>query len=105
MHPVPPPPQETPSPQKHVRDWYAQLKCFGDCYGTGTDRFPHLSYVLGNIKFVGKPLSRSKCRIENPLAAAALTPRLRKHCKKVDIDHFHVSLAHAYVSVLKVTAK
>ena len=67
--------------------------------------FPHLSYVLGDIKFVGKTSSRFKCRIEHSLAAAALTPRLLKHCKEVDIDHFHVSLAHAYASVLKVTAK
>ena len=66
---------------------------------------PHLSYVLGDIKFVGKTPSRSKCRIENPLAAAALTPRLMKPCKGVDINHFHFSFAHAYASVLKVTAK
>ena len=67
--------------------------------------FPHLSYVLGDIKFVGKTSSRSKCRIEHPLAATALTPRLLKHCKEVDINQIRVSLAHAYASVLKVTAK
>ena len=55
-HPVPPPPQEIPPPQTHVRDWYARLKCFGDCYRTVLEPipFPHLSYVLGDIKFVGK---------------------------------------------------
>ena len=67
--------------------------------------FPHVSYVLGDTKFVEKTSSRSKCRIENPLAAAALTPRLMKHCKGVDINHFHVSVAHTYASVLEVTAK
>ena len=66
---------------------------------------PHLSYVLGDIKFVWKTPFRSKCRIENPLEAAALTPRLMKHCKGVDINHFHLFFAHAYVSVLKGTAK
>ena len=67
--------------------------------------FPHLSYVLGDFKFVRKTSSRFKCRIEHPLAATALTSRLLKHCKEVDINHFRVSLAHAYASVLKVTAK
>ena len=66
---------------------------------------PYLSYVLGDINFVGKTPSRSKCKIENPLAAAALTPRLMKQYKGVDINHFHVFFAHAYASVLKVTAK
>ena len=28
-----------------------------------------------------------------------------KHGKDVDIDHFHVYLAHAHASVLKATAK
>ena len=103
-HPVPSPPQETPPSQKHVRDRYARLKCFGDCYRTVLEPtpFPHLNYVLGDIKFVGKT---HKYRIENPLAAAALAPRLLKHCKEVDINNSHVSLAHAYASVLKVTAK
>ena len=71
----------------------------------GPTPFSHVSHVLGDIKFIGKTSSRSKCRIENPLAAAALTRRLMKHCKGVDINHFHVFLAHAYASVLKVTAK
>ena len=40
-----------------------------------------------------------------PLAAAALTPGPLKHGKEVDINHLHVSLAHAHASVLKATAK
>ena len=43
--------------------------------------FPHLSPVLGEIKFVGKTLSRPECKIGTPLAAAALTPVLLKHGK------------------------
>ena len=68
--------------------------------------FPPLSSVLGEIKFVGKPLSMLECRIGTPLAVAALAPRLLRHGKEVVyINHFHVSLAHTYASVLKVTAK
>ena len=51
--------------------------------------FPPLSSVLRNIQFVGKTLSRPACRIGTPL----------------DINHLHVSLAHAHASVLKATAK
>ena len=36
---------------------------------------------------------------------AALTPGPLKHGKDVDINHLHVSLAHAHASVLKATAK
>ena len=54
---------------------------------------------------MGNPLSRFECRIETPLAAAALTPGLLKNGKEVDINHFPVSLAHAHASVLKATAK
>ena len=46
-HPVPPPPQEIPPPQKHVRDWYARLKCFGYCYRTGTDPFSPSQLCVG----------------------------------------------------------
>ena len=67
--------------------------------------FSPLSFVLGEIKFVGKTPSRSECRIGTPLAAAALTPGLLKHAKEIDIDHLHVSLAHAHAIVLKATAK
>ena len=46
-HNGPPPPQEIPPPQKHVRDWYARLKCFGDCYRTGTDPFSPSQLCVG----------------------------------------------------------
>ena len=67
--------------------------------------FPPLSSALGEIQFVGKNPSRPVCRIGTPLAAAALTPGPLKHGKEVDINHLHVSLAHAHASVLKATAK
>ena len=67
--------------------------------------FPPLSSVLGEIQFVGKTPSRPECRTGTPLAAAALTPGPLKHGKEVDINHLHVSLAHAHASVLKATAK
>ena len=52
--------------------------------------FPPLCFVLGEIKFLGKPLSMSECRTETPLAAAALTPWLLKDGKKVDINHLKI---------------
>ena len=61
--------------------------------------------MLGEIKFVGKPPSRSECRVSTPLVAAALAPGLLKHSKEIGINHLHVSLAHAHSSVLKATAK
>ena len=67
--------------------------------------FSPLSSVLGEMQFVGKTLSRPACKISTPLAAAALTPGQLKHGKEVDINHLHVSLAHAHASVLKATAK
>ena len=67
--------------------------------------FPPLSFVLGEIQFVEKTPSRPECGIGAPLAAAALTPGPLKHGKEVDINHLHVSLAHAHASVLKATAK
>ena len=67
--------------------------------------FPHLSYVLGGIKFVGETPSRSECRVRTPLAMTALVSGLLKRSKKVDINHFRVSLAHAHAIVLKTTAK
>ena len=67
--------------------------------------FPPLSSVLGEIQFVGKTPSRPECRIDAPLAAAALTPGPLKHGKEVDINHLHVSLSPAHASVLKATAK
>ena len=67
--------------------------------------FPPVSFVLGEIQFVGKTPSRPACRIDTPLAAAALTPESQEHGKEVDTNHLHVSLAHAHASVLKATAK
>ena len=61
--------------------------------------------MLGEIKIVGKTLTRSECRIGTPLAAAALTLELLKHSKEVGIDHFDVSLTHAHASVLIATLK
>ena len=66
--------------------------------------FPSLSSVLGEVQFVGKT-PRPACRIDTPLAAAALIPGPLKHGKEVDINHLHVSLTHAQASVLKATAK
>ena len=67
--------------------------------------FPPLSSVLGEIKFAGKTPSRSDCRIDTPLAVAALTPGLLKHGKEIDINHLHIPFAHAHASVLQATAK
>ena len=67
--------------------------------------FPPLNSLLGEIMFVGKTPSRSECRVGTPLAAAALTPELLVHGKLVDINHFHVSLAHAHASVVIATTK
>ena len=67
--------------------------------------FPPPISVLGEIQFVGNTSSRPACRIDTPLAAAALTPGPLKHGKEVGINHLHVSLAHIHASVLKATAK
>ena len=67
--------------------------------------FPPPSSVLGEIEFVGKPPSRSECRIGAPLAAAALTLGLIKHAKEIDINHLHISLTREEASVLIATAK
>ena len=104
-HPVPPPPQEISSPRNMCVAGMHDSNVSGTVTVLDPTPFPPLSYVLGEIKFVGKTLSRSECRIETPLAAAALTPGLLKHGKEVDIYHFHVSLAHVHASVLKATAK
>ena len=71
----------------------------------GPTPFPPLSSVLGEIQFVGKTPSRPANRIGTSLAAAALPPGPLKHGKEVEINHLHVSLAHAHASVLKATAK
>ena len=94
-HPVPPPQQEMVC---MTQIFWGLLQYWN------RSPFP-LSVVLGEIKFVGKTPSRSECRIGTPLAAAALNPGLLKRGKEVDINHFHVSLAHAHASVLKAIAK
>ena len=60
-----------------------------------------MSSVLGEIEFGRKPLFESDCF----LTAAALNPGMMKHGRVVDINHLHVSLAHAHTSVLKATAR
>ena len=62
---------------------------------------PPVSSVLGKIEFGRKPLSESDCFF----TAAALNPGMMKHGKVVDINHLHVSLAHAHASVLQATAR
>ena len=62
---------------------------------------PPVSYVLGEIEFGMKPLFESDCFF----TAAALNPGMLKHAKVVDINHLHVSLAHAHASVLQAIAR
>ena len=62
---------------------------------------PPVSSVLGEIEFGRKPLFESDCFF----TAAALNPGMMKHGRIVDINHLHVSLAHAHTSVLKATAR
>ena len=62
---------------------------------------PPVSSVLGEIEFGRKPLFESDCF----LTAAALNPGMLKHAKVVDINHLHVSPAHAHASVLQATAR
>ena len=60
-----------------------------------------LSSILGKIEFGRKPLFESDCF----LTAAVLNPGMLKHGGVVDINHLHVSLAHAHVSVLPAKAR
>ena len=62
---------------------------------------PPVSFVLGKIEFGRKPLFELDCF----LTATALNPGMLKHGKVVDINHLHVSLAHAHASVLQATAR
>jgi len=68
---------------------------------------PPLGCVLGEIEFGGKPHFEFECMsdVSEKVAVAALTPGKLKHAKVIDINHFHVSLAHAHASVLKATAE
>ena len=104
-HPIPPPPQEIPPRRNMFATGLHNSNVPGVVTVLEPTPFPPLSSVLGEILFVGKTPSRSECRIGAPLAAAALPPGSLKHGKEVDINHLHVSLAHAHASVLKATAK
>ena len=68
--------------------------------------FPLSVLCWGKFSSYGKPPLGSRVGlVPPPLAAASLIPGPLKHGKEVDIDHLHVSLAHAHASVLKATAK
>ena len=60
-----------------------------------------MTSALGKIEFGRKPLFESDCF----LTAAALNPGMVKHGNVVDINHLHVSLAHAHGSVFQATAR
>ena len=102
-HPIPPPSQEPP-PRRNMCAAGLNSNVPGVVTVLEPTPFPPLSSVLGEVQFVGKT-SRPACRIDTPLAAAALIPGPPKHGKEVDINHLDVSLAHAHASVLKATAK
>ena len=105
-HPIPPPPQETPPPRRNMCATGLQNSNVpGVVTVLEPTPFPPLSSVLGDFQFVGKNASRPACRIGTSLTGAALPPGLLKRGKEVDINHLHVSLAHAHASVLKATAK
>ena len=90
-HPIPLPWQEPLfPPQEHVRDC-SNINVPGVVTVLEPTPFPPLSSVLGEIQFVGKT-PRPACRIDTPLAAAALIPGPLKHGKEVDINHLHVPL-------------
>ena len=68
--------------------------------------FPLSVLCWGKFSSYGKPPLGSRVGlVPPPLAAASLIPGPLKHGEEVDIDHLHVSLAHAHASVLKATAK
>ena len=104
-HPIPPPPQEISPRRNMCATGLHNSNVPGLVTVLEPTPFPPLSSVLGEIQFVGKTSSRPACRIDTPLAAAALIPGPLKYSKEVDINHLHVSLAHAHASVLTATAK
>ena len=67
--------------------------------------FPPSQFCVGGNSVSRENPTRPEHRIGTSLAAAALTPGPLKHGKEVDINHLHISLAHAHASVLKATAK
>ena len=62
--------------------------------------YPPVSSVLGEVEFGRKPLFESDF-----FTAAVLNPGILTHGKVIDINHLHVSLAHAHASVLQATAR
>ena len=103
-HPIPPPSQEPPPRRNMCVTGLQNSNVPGVVTVLEPTPFPPLSYVLGEVQFVRKT-SRPACRIGTPLPAAVLIPGPLKHGKDVDINHLHVSLAHAHASVLKAIAK
>ena len=104
-HPIPRPPQEILPRRNMCATGLHNSNVPGDVTVLEPTPFPPLSSVLGEIQFVVKTPSRPECRIGIPLAATALISGPLKQGKKVDINHLHVSPAHAHASVLKATAK
>ena len=96
-HPVPPPPQEPPSPRNKCATGLYYSNILGADTVLESTPLPPLSSVLREIKVVGKPSLGLNAGLE------AL--ELPKHGKEAGIDHFHVSLAHAHASVRKATTK
>ena len=72
---------------------------YGDLLGPAPS--PPVSSVLGEIESGRKPLFE----MDYFFTATALTLGMLKHAKVVDINHLHVSLAHAHASVLQATAR
>ena len=60
-----------------------------------------MSSVLGKIEFGRKPLFESDCFF----ITVALNPGMLKQAKVIDINHLHVSLAHAHANVSQATAR
>ena len=104
-HPIPPPPQEIPPRRNMFATGLHNSNVPEVVTVQEPTPYPPLSSMLGEVQFVGKTPSRPECRIGTRLAAAALTPGSIKHGKEVDINHLHISLAHAHANVLKATAK
>ena len=104
--PIPPPSQEPPPRRNMCATGLQNSNVPGVVTVLEPTPFPPLSSVLGEIQFVGKTPPRPACRIGTPpLATTALIPGPLKHGKEVDVNHLHVSLAHAHASVLKATVK
>ena len=104
-HPIPRPSQEPPPRKNMCPTGLLNSNVPGVVTVLEPTPFPPLSSVLREIQFVRETPFRPAYRIGTPLAAAALIPGPLKHSNEVDINHLHVSLAHAHASVLKATAK